>query len=71
MKIYKCRNDATRGTWYLVESDDPEIAASNFAEEHELDQGDIVSIRGVGKFMIFTFLRYEALKIRTNSTKKV
>lgn len=53
MHQYKCRcSQYDDLEWQWITSDDPEIAAETYAEEHGLEVGDIVSVWGVGKFVV-------------------
>lgn len=60
MKSYKCKTTSIviadrRGinpNWQEIPADDPEIAATVYAEENGLESGDLVSVWGIGKFIV-------------------
>ena len=57
MKIYKCKLTAREG-WTEITSPSPIDAAEIYAEEHGLEQGEHVSVWGIGIFKVH-YILYE------------
>jgi len=62
-KFYKCRA-APEKHWTLVLSTSPVFAAETYAEEHGLKRGDIVSVWGIGKFMVLYYYYEPAVHLK-------
>jgi anaerobic selenocysteine-containing dehydrogenase len=64
LKVYKCRKEGTK-RWIADEYLDPVDAASCFAEEHGLEDGDIVEVNGPtgGRYRVSVRTEVEVEKI--------
>lgn len=53
--IFHCKqtwSNKIQGEWTSLESADPHMAARRFAEENNLEDGELVSVRGSGTYKI-------------------
>jgi len=65
MKAYKVRCTKHTKQWIKIESSDARDAAADYADEGYANQGDIVTVLGVGRFEIHELPpQYEACRIK-------
>jgi len=57
--IYQCREKEGFPGWKNVEGFDPEDAAATYAEEYGVENGEIVTVRGIGSFRITVIMEPE------------
>jgi len=61
-KTYKCRLDGTKN-WKEVLAPSPAKAAVRFAQWNFCEDEDVISVKGVGKFGIYTDTIYFAERV--------
>lgn len=62
LKLYECRKEGTK-RWIAAEYLDEVDAASCFAEEWGLEDGDVVEVNGHGKYRVSLRIEVDVEKI--------
>lgn len=62
--MYQCRCTRRTKTWKEMDARYPEDAAWKYGEEEGLGDGEIVTVRGVGRYELIEQRYFEARKIR-------